>query len=92
MSAIESRAYSFVVKIWQERREVEGGEPLWRGRVDYVQGGERVYFHCLEQLIYWSEMKRVQTILVKIGPLLVKCDQKQEKAHEPSDYHLVFVH
>ena len=51
MNAIESNAYSFVVKIWQERREVEGGEPLWRGRVDYIQGGEQVYFHCLEQLM-----------------------------------------
>jgi hypothetical protein len=51
MSAIERNTYSFVVKIWQERREAEEGEPLWRGRVDYVQGGERVYFHCLDRLI-----------------------------------------
>ena len=48
---VKRNTYSFVVKIWQERRELEGGEPLWRGRVDYVQGGERVYFHGLEQLV-----------------------------------------
>jgi hypothetical protein len=51
MSAFEDNAFSFVVKIWRERREVQGGKPLWRGRVDYVQGGERVYFHRLDLLI-----------------------------------------
>jgi len=37
-------AHAFVVKLWLERREIEGAQPEWRGRIDHVQSGERVYF------------------------------------------------
>lgn len=36
--------HAFVVKLWLERREIEGAEPEWRGRIDHVQSGKRMYF------------------------------------------------
>ena len=36
--------HAFVVKLWLERREIEGAEPEWRGRIDHVQSGKRLYF------------------------------------------------
>ena len=36
--------HAFVVKLWLERREIEGAQPEWRGRIYHVQSGKRVYF------------------------------------------------
>jgi hypothetical protein len=65
MGDSKANTYSFVVKIWRERRELAGGEPLWRGRVDYVQGGERAYFHRLDRLIAF--FKEVVGYEIEIG-------------------------
>ena len=39
-----------MVKIWAEGRELLGAEPTWRGSVDDVQKGGRVYFSTLTEL------------------------------------------
>ena len=36
--------HAFVVKLWLERREIEGSQPEWRGRIDHVRSGKRLYF------------------------------------------------
>jgi hypothetical protein len=48
--ALDERRYSFVVKIWEERRDIPGAEPTWRGSVDDVQRGDRLYFNTLIEL------------------------------------------
>lgn len=48
--ALDERRYSFVIKIWEERRDIVGAEPTWRGSVDDVQQGDRQYFNTLVEL------------------------------------------
>ncbi|MGI8856157.1 MAG: hypothetical protein ACR2JW_10420 [Thermomicrobiales bacterium] len=45
--AINEQSHAFVVKIWHERRDIAGAEPVWRGSVDDVEGGPRIYFDSL---------------------------------------------
>ncbi len=39
---------SFIVRIWLERGS--NGEPIWRGHVRHVQGGQETYFQDLETM------------------------------------------
>ena len=43
--------HAFVVKLWLERREIEGAYPEWRGRIDHVQSGQRIYFRDLVEIV-----------------------------------------
>jgi hypothetical protein len=45
--SMNDQTHAFVVKIWHERRDIAGAEPIWRGSVDDVQGGPRLYFDSL---------------------------------------------
>ena len=49
MRPIVQDTKSFVVRVWQEPREIEGEPPVWRGWVEHVQSGDRVYFRDLEE-------------------------------------------
>jgi len=42
--------YSFILRFWLEPREIEDAEPEWRGEVEHVAAGKRVYFSSLEEL------------------------------------------
>lgn len=50
MRPIDERTFTYVVKIWEERRDVAGAERTWRGSVDNVQTGDRLYFGTLLEL------------------------------------------
>ncbi len=51
MSSLDERSHTFVVRIWEERRDVPGAPSTWRGRVDDVRSGARRYFTTLEDLV-----------------------------------------
>ncbi|MBV9327750.1 MAG: hypothetical protein JO352_28875 [Chloroflexi bacterium] len=51
MSSLDERSHTFVVRIWEERRDVADAVPTWRGRVDDVRTGVRRYFTTLEDLV-----------------------------------------
>jgi hypothetical protein len=42
--------HAFVAKLWLERREIEGTQPEWRGRIDHVTSGRRIYFRDLSEI------------------------------------------
>ncbi|MDP3938737.1 MAG: hypothetical protein Q8R92_11475 [Deltaproteobacteria bacterium] len=44
----ESKSMSFVARIWLERGH--NGEPVWRGHIKHVQGGEESYFQDLGEM------------------------------------------
>jgi hypothetical protein len=50
MKSLDERSHSFVVRMWEERREDPEAEPLWRGTVEDVRSGIRVGFVDLMQL------------------------------------------
>ena len=43
-------AHAFIVRIWMETRELRDAEPIWRGVIEHVGSGARVYFDQLEQI------------------------------------------
>jgi hypothetical protein len=51
MSSLDERSHTFVVRIWEERRDVADALPTWRGRVDDVRTGLRRYFTTLDDLV-----------------------------------------
>jgi hypothetical protein len=51
MSSLDERSHTFVVRIWEERRDVADALPTWRGRVDDVRTGVRRYFTTLDDLV-----------------------------------------
>ena len=42
--------YSFVVRIWREAADSRGNVLAWRGSVDSVSNGERLYFDDLAEI------------------------------------------
>jgi hypothetical protein len=50
MTALYGKTYVFVVRLWREPREIEGAAPEWRGVVESVVTGERVYFRSLDKM------------------------------------------
>ncbi|HEV7216110.1 MAG TPA: hypothetical protein VGP33_13430 [Chloroflexota bacterium] len=47
---MDERSHSFVLRIWEEPREQDGAEPIWRGSMEEVLTGTRVYFSTLLDL------------------------------------------
>jgi hypothetical protein len=47
---IDQRTFAFIVKVWWERRDIEGAPLEWRGSVDDVQSGQRRYFLSMREL------------------------------------------
>jgi hypothetical protein len=47
---LDWRRQSFVVRIWEERRDIADAERTWRGSVDVVHTGARAYFASLDEL------------------------------------------
>ena len=50
MSEWADRSASFVVRIWCEQRDMEGAAVEWRGSVECVSCGDRLYFRQLERM------------------------------------------
>jgi hypothetical protein len=41
---------AFVVRIWLEPRQMENAQPVWRGAIERVDNGDRVYFDQLDKM------------------------------------------
>ena len=51
MKSTKESSLAFIVRIWVEPRELKDAEPIWRGVIEHVGSGERVYFDQLEQIM-----------------------------------------
>ena len=40
----------FILRVWLERREIEGTTPKWRGVIEHVPSGERRYVKDLVEI------------------------------------------
>lgn len=47
MASPESSRHVFIVRIWREQRELKDALPVWRGVIEYAQGGDH---RCLKNL------------------------------------------
>ena len=74
MSSLDERSHTFVVRIWEERRDVADALPTWRGRVDDVRTGARRYFTTLDDLVAYlsqqSGMEGDDQLPIRISPSL----------------------
>jgi hypothetical protein len=43
LASFEDDTQVFIVRFWRESRELEGAHPIWRGSVEHVPSGQRVY-------------------------------------------------
>jgi hypothetical protein len=59
MQPIEERTFSFVVRIWWERRDIAGARLAWRGSIDDIQAGTRTYFQSPHALCRFLEARTV---------------------------------
>jgi hypothetical protein len=50
MTLLEDNTQVFIVRVWLERRELEGSAPQWRGVIQQVPSGERRYFRNLDDI------------------------------------------
>lgn len=73
MSSLDERSHTFVVRIWEERRDLADALPTWRGRVDDVRTGMRRYFTTLEDMVaYLSQQSGMSDdqLPVQLSPSL----------------------
>lgn len=50
LARFERDAHSFVIRMWRENHEWEDAAGEWRGWIDHVQSGERLYFRDMSQI------------------------------------------
>lgn len=50
MKSFDEYTHSFVVRVWLEPREIEGATPEWRGIIEHVASGERIYVQDLREI------------------------------------------
>jgi hypothetical protein len=48
---LENDTQSFVVRIWHEAVDAEGHVVVWRGSIDHVGSGKRLYFDELGGIV-----------------------------------------
>lgn len=67
MKSAKETTHSFIVRIWIEPREIKDADAKWRGVIEHVGSGDRVYFDQLERIAI-----QISTYIEAIG---AKSDQ-----------------
>ena len=50
MNSKEDNSHTFIVRFWLEPRELENAGPIWRGVVEHVASGRKLYLKNLEEV------------------------------------------
>ena len=53
MKFLEEKTQSFIVRVWVEPREKEDAPPEWRGMIEHVASGERLYLKNLNEITFF---------------------------------------
>lgn len=51
MALLEDRTAVFIVRIWCERGDADSSVAEWRGTVEHVESGQRVFFRHLDLIL-----------------------------------------
>lgn len=51
MTLLEDRTTAFIVRVWNEHRDDDVVAAEWRGSIEHVQSGQRVFFRHLETVV-----------------------------------------
>jgi hypothetical protein len=47
--------HAFIVRFWLEPREIQGEKPLWRGVIEHVPSGRKLYLKDLNEITAFIE-------------------------------------
>ena len=50
MNSFEANSHSFILRFWVEPREIKDDRPVWRGVVEHVSTGKKMYLKNLEEI------------------------------------------
>jgi hypothetical protein len=50
VKSIKEATHAFIVRLWIEPHQMNHAEPIWRGVIERVDSGDRVYFDQLEKM------------------------------------------
>ena len=50
MDFSEESDHAFIIRIWEEKREIESALPIWRGVIEHVATGRKRYLQDLAQI------------------------------------------
>ena len=53
--SFEEDTHAFLVRVWQETREIDGEKPIWRGVIEHVATKERRYLKKPEEIIWFID-------------------------------------
>ena len=53
MVSLDNNSHSFIVRLWRESREIEDAISEWRGMIEHVESGERIYLRDLNTIVYF---------------------------------------
>jgi len=59
LESFEEDTQVFIVRFWRESRELEGAHPIWRGSVEHMPSGQRIYVKN------FKEVERVMSSFVR---------------------------
>jgi hypothetical protein len=68
VKSTKETTHAFIIRIWIEHRERNDVEPLWRGVIEHVEDGERVYFDHLDKMSSYF-VEHLEAIGIKIDKL-----------------------
>lgn len=55
MDSLDERTGSFLLRIWEERRDLPDAPRVWRGSIANVQTGDLTYFSTLPEVCRYLE-------------------------------------
>lgn len=85
MGSLDASSYSFVVKIWKEPTDPDASNPDWRGSVENVVSGKRVYFRSLNELC--QHLHGVSGMQVFIEPPAPRHYCRARRNHDRCDWY-----
>ena len=50
MNSFKDLEHAFIIRVWLERRELKGAPSEWRGMIQHVASGKRLYIKDLNQI------------------------------------------
>jgi hypothetical protein len=51
VKSTKETTHAFIIRIWIEPQDIKDAAPIWRGVIEHVGSGTRVYFNRVEQII-----------------------------------------
>ncbi len=50
VAQLSDNTHAFIVRFWLEPRELENARPIWRGVIEHVASGRKLYLKNLEEI------------------------------------------